>query len=287
MRFSQQSALPLMTTRSRLSSSPADHMLDDTTLIITAWRRPVYFQRVMDSWTHTRGFTDVHRVVIALAPSDAEKTQRDIIDAAIDFSGRDIEVLPDSPACASVNGPHRAIAEAASTVLADDPGCQFLIFSEEDTLISDDALEYLSWGRDAAAGRALMICAHNALGNGWQRHAPPDDNVSQSASRLGKSFSPWCWGVSREVWNGILEPDWDYECNKGPNGMEHGYDWQLQRITERSGLVLTPDAARSQNIGRYGGVYANPNEFSWTQAASFREHRDSMTYQLEDENGAV
>jgi hypothetical protein len=80
----------------------------------------------------------------------------------------------------------------------------------------------------------------------------------------------------------VLEPQWDYDADSGPQWDQHGYDWQLQRITERCGDVLVPDAARSQNIGRDGGVYAHPEEFERTQAKSFREVRGPVAYRIEE-----
>lgn len=262
---------------------PADPpaSLDDTTLIITAWKRPGYLRRILASWVRAEGTKDLRRIVIALAPSPAEPGMRRLIAHAADQMGRAIEIRPDSPECARVPGPHRAIAEAANAVLADDPGCGFLVFSEEDTLVSDDVLSFITWGRGQAEGRALAVCAHNPLGNGWQRDAPDDTDADQAAARFGRSFSPWCWATWPDIWVRTLEPDWDYELNRGPRPDQHGYDWQLQRIVEREGDVLCPDAARSQNIGQHGGVFANPAEFGWTQAKSFRETRGKVTYRLE------
>lgn len=261
---------------------PRDRDLSDAALIITAWRRPDYLKRVLDSWVRAEGAAGLRRIVVALAPSAAEAEQRGIIAKAAATLGREIEIRMDSPACARVPGPHRAIAEAANAVLADDPGCRFLIFGEEDIQVSSDVLSFIAWGREQAAGRALAVCAHNALGNGWQRDAPDDTDADQSAARFCRSFSPWAWGTWRWTWERVLEPQWDYDCNSGPSPDSHGYDWQLQRITERCGDVLVPDAARSQNIGRDGGVFAHADEFEWTQARSFRETRSAVTYRLEE-----
>jgi len=259
---------------------PRDRDLSDATLIITAWRRPDYLKRVLDSWVAAEGTAGLRRIVVALAPSDVEAEQRVLIAKAAAALGRDIAVRVDSPPCARVPGPHRAIAEAANAVLADDPGCKFLIFGEEDVQVSSDVLSFIAWGREQAAGRALAVCAHNALGNAWQRDAPDDTDADQSAARFCRSFSPWAWGTWRWTWERVLEPEWDYDLNKGPRGDQLGYDWQLQRTVERYGDVLVPDAARSQNIGRDGGVFAHPEEFEWTQAKSFREVRGDVGYRL-------
>ena len=64
-----------------------------------------------------------------------------------------------------------------------------------------------------AAGRAIAVCAHNALGNGWQRGAPDDSDADQETARFLPSFSPWCWGTWRGVWETVLEPQWDWYCS--------------------------------------------------------------------------
>ena len=102
-------------------------------------------------------------------------------------------------------------------------------------------------------------------------------------ARFIRSFSPWAWGTWRWAWERVLEPNWDYDCNSGPSPDSHGYDWQMQRIVQRHGDVLVPDAARSQNIGRDGGVFAHPEEFDRTQAKSFREVRGNVSYRIAED----
>lgn len=268
----------------------------DVSLMVTAFKRPDYLERVLDSWI-AAGAAGLRRIVVALGQSPAEDQQRQVIAAAAQKMGRDVDVIMDSPACAEMWGPHRAIAEAASQIFAGDPGCGFLILSEEDIAVSDDALRFLAWGREQAAGRAVAVCAHNPLGSGWQRGAtyepgslkprivapPPDDSdADQETARFSRSFSPWAWATWREVWQEILEPNWDFDVSTGSHPLQAGYDWQVQRIVVATGDVLVPDASRSQNIGVEGGLTADSGDFGWTQAKSFREVRGEVSYRLED-----
>jgi len=256
--------------------------LTDAALVVSGFKRPDYLKRSLTSWLKARGSADLRRVVVALGNSDMEAAQRKMIAAVGKKFGKDIEIRMDSPACALVPGAHRAYAEAANYIFS-DPEIGFLIFGEEDIVVSDDVLEYFSWGRRVSAGQALAVVAHNARGNGWQRPVQVDDaKADQSAVRLIESFSPWGWGTWRDVWTDIIEPEWDYDCNKGALPTQHGCDWQVQRLLKQQGIpVLVPDASRSQNIGREGGIYWNAaDDFSWTQSASFRAHRTPRTYRL-------
>jgi glycosyltransferase involved in cell wall biosynthesis len=276
---------PSKTTRATLGvvRKVSQGSLRDTSLLISAYKRPDYFRRSLESWVAARGSGELRRIAVALGPSDAEGEQRAVIAEIAKDAPCPVVIFPDSPACAQVPGAHRAYGEGANRIFAEDPDCRFLIFGEEDIVVSDDVFEYFTWGRKVSAGKALAVIAHNARGNGWQRPVQEDDtDADQAAARLVRSFSPWGWGTWSQLWRLVIEPEWDYDCNRGLRPDQHGCDWQMQRLLMRQGLpVLVPDASRSQNIGEQGGIYWNPgDDFSWTQSASFREHRDPVTYRL-------
>lgn len=240
--------------------------MNDTTLIIPAWRRPEYLRRSLDSWQAAKGFGDLRRVVIALGRGH-EKQMMPVIGG--------LEVLADSDRAAAVYGPHAAIGEALDAVFA-DPGCGFAIVSDEDVIVSDDVLAYFAWARDQGAD---AVCAHNYLGQGW---CPPwdDELADQAAVRMCPEFTGWTWGIPRQAWEQVFRPEWDWEANTGQQPAEHGFDWQCHRLARRGLRVAIPDASRCQNIGQHDGVYAQPGQFALTLAASFRERRGDTDYRL-------
>jgi hypothetical protein len=184
---------------------------------------------------------------------------------------------------------HRALGEAVNREFRQEQ-VEFLICSEEDIIVSDDVLTYMSWANESFASdpRVLTVSAHNALGQGWHRNPPDDSEADQEAVRLHPQFHPWCWATWRGRWEKVLQPNWDWDANTGTAPHDHGYDWQICRLMDRYGLfAATPDASRSQNIGQHGGVYASPDDFASTQAASFLLHRDSPRYVLAAEPGRV
>jgi hypothetical protein len=259
-------------------------MPSDTSLLITAWKRPRYLRRTLASWAQAPGAKDLRSVTIALGRSDREHEQREIIAVAEGWFGREITVHPDSDAATASPGMHRAIAEGVSAAFAGDPGLEFLICSEEDVLVSDDALAYFAWANAEFCDdpSVLGVLAHSPGGQGWDPHVPADDaDADQQAVRLLPYFNAWGWGVWRNRWEQVMEPEWDWECNSG-GPMDSGYDWHLAtRIIPRWNMTCaTPDASRSQNIGRFEGWASNPASFSFSQAQSFREHRDPAPYRL-------
>lgn len=261
-----------------------DH--NDTAIIVTAYRRPYYLRQTLESWRAARGVDTVRSFTVALGydrERHAELVQ--VIDEAR-ANGLPVRVKPDSTAAARARGMGRAIGEAADFALA-DPGVRFVIFGEEDIVVSDDVLEYLAWARANATADVLAVCAHSTGGQGWDEGRPAAD-ADQAAVRLLPYFNPWVWAITDRTWRETLRPAWDWECDSG-GAMDSGYDWHIAtrivpggRPGGRPGgwYCAVPDASRSQNIGRDEGWAADPADFAATQAPSFRAHRDPGGYHL-------
>lgn len=234
----------------------------DITLIIPAWQRPGYFGRALASWRKARGFDGLRAVAVALAPSPLAAAMRRI--------AGDAEIWPDSVTARRVHGPHTAIGEAVCRAF-EDPGCRFAVVSDEDQVVSDDILDYIAFCRtlDVEA-----VNCHNNLGQGWSPQWD-DSDAGQSLVLLEHEFSGYTWGVSRETWERTWLPAWDWDCTSGTSPVQHGFDWQMHRVAAAH-LLAMPEASRCQNIGQYGGVYADPAKFTLTLAKSFREHRDPI-----------
>lgn len=253
--------------------------LDRMAVMTTACRRPYYLQQSLDAWEEARGLTQLGGFFIALGDSDRKNAQYSLIK---EYDGRltDMKVIPDRvPGL----GPHRAIGEAAQRVFSDS-SVEFLIFGEEDVLVSDDVLEYMGWAEERFRDDQDVLCvlAHNRAGQGWDLHRPVEDiYADQQKVRLEPYFNAWCWGTWRNRWEGLLEPTWDWDCTSG-GPMDSGYDWNIHaRVIPQHGLLsVVPDASRSQNIGREEGIYSTPETFSFAQVQSFREHRAPAEYTL-------
>jgi hypothetical protein len=254
-------------------------------VMTTAWRRPYYFERILGSWSRAEGQDQLARFVISLGRTDRYQRQVKLIDRMRPRFGVPLEILDQSDRAMSVNGPHTAIAEAASHVFASDQ-VDFLVFGEEDVMVSGDVLAYMAWAaeRFAEDGDVLAVLAHSRCGQGWDGPGVTDDAEADGAvSRLLPYFNPWCWGTWRDRWEKVLEPQWDWQCNLG-GPMDSGYDWQIQaRILPRLNMVcVVPDASRSQNIGQHEGWATNPQSWAYSQARSFREFAVApIEYRLE------
>jgi hypothetical protein len=215
------------------------------------------------------------------------------VDAVKQALGCKVRIKPDSSAARASRGMGRAIGEAVSALFA-DPAVEFVIAGEEDIVVSDDALEYFAWAAERFADdkQVLLVNGHDEGGQGWDKPGigALNGDADQYAARLNQVFNPWCWGTWRDRWNRVLKPQWDWECDSGGT-LDSGHDWQVAtRIIPRGGyLCVTPDASRSQNIGKDGGWAADPAKFESTLSAAFREHREPGNYVLlaEDAEQAV
>ena len=91
---------------------PAD--LSRMAVMTTAWRRPYYFERILNSWSRAEGQDQLARFVISLGRTDRYQRQVKLIDRMRPRFGVPLEILEQSDRAMSVNGPHTAIAEAAN-----------------------------------------------------------------------------------------------------------------------------------------------------------------------------
>jgi hypothetical protein len=250
----------------------------DTTLIIPAWHRPHYLRRALGSWSAADGVAGLGCVAVALGRGREPDMTSVVSESPLAPAA---EIWPDSDRAHQVHGPHTAVGEAIERAFS-RPACQFAVVSDEDIVVSDDTLDYFAWAR---AQDTDMACAHNNLGQAWSPDWD-DTGADQAAVRILPEFTGWCWGVTRHAWDRVIAPEWDWDESSGEKSTERGYDWQCHRLAVREQLrVAIPDASRAQNIGQHGGVYAVPSRFAATLAASFRERRGHVGYQLAEESG--
>ncbi len=263
-------------------------------VMCTAWRRPYYFRRVLESWAAADGIDQIRRFVITLGPTDRYAEQMDLIAEMSPRFPCGLEILPQSEHAIRGDGirkpfgPHRAIAEAI-TYCFTYPGVGFVVAGEEDVAVSSDVLSYMRWAATEFQHdpRVLIACAHSKGGQGWDLQTPARDGAAdQEAVRLIRYFNAWGWGTWRDRWETVLEPEWDWDCNLG-GPVRSGYDWTIQtRILPKHKMrCVVPDASRSQNIGEREGWSSSPDRFALLQAQSFRQRRDNPCYRLVTREG--
>jgi hypothetical protein len=71
-----------------------------------------------------------------------------------------------------------------------------------------------------------------------------------------KTFEGYAWCAFAEMWREHFRDNWFVD-----DGDPGGWDWQMRRVCERTGMVsLAPCASRSNHIGRHG-TYSSPETY--------------------------
>jgi hypothetical protein len=252
--------------------------LSDVAIVTTAWKRPYYLEQTLAAWERVRGIEQAGRFCIMLGKSGRFAEAHDVIEAFASRVPFDVHLHVDE----GTLGPWRTNADGMNFAFS-DPAVSFAVIAEEDILPADDALEFLSWGRDEFADdpAVLVVNAHSRCGQGWDGPGVKDDpDADPALVRLLPYFNQWGWGTWRDRWEDVLLPDWDYDGTSGTQGFDGGHDWNIAIRTMRGHVAATPDASRTQHIGDLEAWAATAETLSWSKAASFREHREPVTFEV-------
>lgn len=245
--------------------------VDDIAIMMTAWRRPQYLRRTLESWTKVRGVQDVATFHIALDPSDRSDDMLKVIG----------EFGPRLPITVHINEQRYGVSEnpveSGTDVFIRNPYVNFIVMAEEDLVVSDDVLEYMEWSSAyfSTGHSVLCVCAHSP--DDPSPDADPSDVVVQQRFRV------WVWGTWRDRWFEVLEPSWDRNYSSGTaDDPSCGFDYNIdRRVMPQGGYVAAlPLASRSQNIGQFEGVHADASGFRDTYNPSFREHFETTDYRF-------
>lgn len=241
-------------------------------ILMTAWKRPQYLRKVLDSWSQVRGISDVP-VTLFLEPSDRQDQMLEVIRRTQDQGVLDITVR-ENPERLGVDV---NILKGAQALFSENSDLDYLIFAEDDLVVSDDVLEYFQWCDSQFRDRkdVLVACAHTD--DGAQEDADPAGVV------LGQRFRCWIWATWRDRWEQTLEPTWDWNNSTSEYpGDPNDWAWNMDlRIIPRGGFrTVLPAASRSQNIGKWEGAHAAPGLFAKTLNPSFRAERERTDYRV-------
>jgi hypothetical protein len=257
----------------------------DMVVATTACKRPYYWTQTLASWERARGIEEISGFEVALGRSGKGPEMMACLGNLRKKVAVGVTVDP-----VQGMGMHRAIGELGDSLLGHHQ-VPFVIFGEEDVVVSDDVLEYFAWAATEFKdnGQVAAVCAHSVGGQGWDKHEPAQDaDADQWQVRLLPNFNAWCWGTWVDRWP-MFTRDWDWDCTSGSMGYDSGWDWNIAtRILPRNKKVcVVPDASRSQNIGRLEGWASNEWSFSFSQAQSFRDHRKPGKYTLGTPRGGL
>jgi hypothetical protein len=171
----------------------------------------------------------------------------------------------------------RQLGNSANTLRALETafgtGADFVILGEDDAVVSQDALEFLTWGAERFADdRSVMgICTFNG--------EPPG---ALNEVRRAQWFFPPVWGIWRDRFEQVAG-DW-------PSSDTTDWAWYLHRVCMKpEGMtVIHPVATRSQQVGEWGTFQRGSLQASWDRQ-QFRADIEPQDYKelpgIYDSNG--
>lgn len=248
-------------------------MREDVAVLMTAYRRPNYLRRALESWSKVRGMEEV-MLHVALEPSDRQERMLAVIAEAR------VQLNISCYVNQEVLGVDVNIAKAAERLFMDNNRLRYLIFAEEDLIVSDDTLEYFLWCDEQFRDRKDVLIVNGHTDDN------PKENADPAEVMLGQRFRCWIWSTWRDRWNETLLPTWDWNTSTSEYpGDPCDWAWNCDlRVIPRGGYrTALPSASRSQNIGKWEGVHASPGLFGGTFNPSFREEHGKPAYYLAEE----
>jgi hypothetical protein len=247
--------------------------LSQMAVAMTAYKRPQYLARTLDSWNHVSGVSSLATFRIALEPSAVEAEMVETVGrhwelgASVTANGRRLGVL--------VNP-----VEAVTSVFESYSQVEFVILAEEDIVVSSDVLTYMKWAAEEFGGSkdVALVCS-------MPRFHGDDPHIVRKYPYMSSNL---VWGTWRGWWTNLIEPTWDRDYSTGTaeqpgSGWDFHLDW---RVLPRNGLVsVAPDMSRSQHIGEFDGEHCSAAEFPLTQVPSFRDSFPPGVFRMEETHG--
>lgn len=230
-------------------------------LVFTAFNRPDYFRKVIDSWNQVRNISDWN-VSFHIEPSNMSEIMADM---AFRLNSN-LTVHNNENRLGVLVNPWNALNTAF------EGGADFVVIAEDDVLVSQDILEFFEWtsveyetGHDV-----LAVNAFSQIGGGKSNQITVDD----------PKFSPLVWGIWKNRWETHIRDTWDKDYSSGnPDGSEAGWDWNINRIiTNNNMLIVKPLQSRSDHIGEMAGTHMTPDLFPTSRGADFEIARGRNRY---------
>lgn len=234
-------------------------------VFLTAYNRPEYLKRTLDSWSRVRGLSEWSFVAV-IEPSPFEDQIVDIFKEFQQDSCPHLQIIVNPQRYGVLHNPWVWFEQ-----LFQDH--EFVVRAEDDLIVSEDILEFFSWASAIYQNDSdvATVCAFSGF------------DGDESLVLKHPSFSAWVWGTWKDRWSALIGPTWDHDYSTftGSPGEKSGWDWNLNvRIFPLHRLVsVIPEQSRVNNIGVYG-VHGTSENF--VESQSFRYARPPALYRETD-----
>jgi len=260
-------------------------------LSMTAWRRPQYFEEVLESMVNA-GAASISSITISIDAGYAEEQE-----AMRSIAER---LLPNAKVlCHEENLGCAANTFYALNAAFADEDVEAVIHLEDDTLLHPQFFEFMreALPRYADNPRIWSIGGHN---NGKHESAITEDWGGNNVG-LHDGFTCWGWAIWRRVWDEVKDGwfgiDWPSSSDfqrfldgedfikcilKTPKGSwAHPFN-SYWRVLEPNRFQIKPDESLVQNIGKENGVWTTDTIYDAIQQTErFYPNRNYMGWDFD------
>ena len=219
--------------------------MSDIAVAITAHNRPHYLRQVIDSWQQVRGIDDVP------LHFQIEPVNTDVIEACVTSGFRQLSCNTNGVLLGALSNPHQAIQKGFEMEV------DFVVLGEDDSIVTQDALEYFSWAADEFKDDSSIIAVCSF------QHKP---NGAANESCFRNYFASVVWGTWRDRWEGWMSSTW------GHTYQHYEWDFRLCRMCDNGEhKCIFPCISRSQHIGKYDGTHHKPDKYDSLKAQAVHD----------------
>lgn len=211
-------------------------------------------EQALASWSKVRGIGSAH-LIFRVEPGNPDMLK--LCGQAADFAGQ-VDVIENFEKYGELGNPWHAIDTAFGYT-------DFVIYAEDDDLVSSDILEYFAWCRDRFRERPEVLSV-----SAFRHHA---GTLEPAEVELSGAFTSWVFGFWHDRWQKHLRDDWDFDYR------HRGWDWRIidYWLGERNMKTVLPGRSRSQHIG-IEGVHFRPGDYERLRSECFEEYQPVQQY---------
>lgn len=236
-------------------------------LSMTSWRRPDYYEKVLDSIIAAGG----QHYPLHISIDGGYEEQQNVMREIVEHKGLNAEVYAHKHNLGCASNTHYALTQAFH-----DPSINAVIHLEDDTMLHPQFFDFMLPALEHYMDHEKVFSI-SAYANRNLR--PITDVWGSNNVGIRDRFTCWGWGISRKVWEEV-EDDWfgaiftDYEkfadddanginsfmrcIRKDPKG---SWAWPMNKHWRKDRLEIAPDESLVQNIGMEEGMFAT--DWSW------------------------
>ncbi len=215
------------------------------TVAMTAWNRPEYLRRTLDSLTVQSEFANCD-FVCNIEPSDRVSEIAELLES----------IRPKTARCTYNHHKHGILLNNYLTIhnAFAHTDSEVVLLMQDDSLLSPDALKLVKWYAELPErDNYVALWLHNYKSNPDFHNMviPSRGDAAIAVRKDGCRFHGEMWALSRTNWEAIWKGNWRLFKNAPHPSYTGSHSLWMHEHPEARALV--PHLSRGTHIGKYGG----------------------------------